>query len=150
MNIAAVIAAVSEAFAAALASGAAANVRAVKLCLGDAPPPAPAGGACAAKPRANATIPSKFDLGATAPAPSAGACCARCAKIAACKAWTLNPKGACQLKSADAFQYQVSYVSGRASGSGPAHPWHSVCCDITSATRTSKVPEASRLTQWSE
>jgi hypothetical protein len=79
-----------------------------------APTPTPAGGGCAREPLPNLTIPSAYDLGAPAPAASAGACCARCARVAGCRAWVLNPKGACQLKSEAAFQYKAMYYAGRA------------------------------------
>jgi hypothetical protein len=78
------------------------------------PTPTPTPGGCAAKPLPNLTVPSKFDLGAPAPAASTEACCARCAAAAGCRAWTLNPKGACQLKSEAKFIYQSLYYSGRA------------------------------------
>jgi hypothetical protein len=78
------------------------------------PTPTPTPGGCAAKPLPNLTVPSKFNLGAPAPAASTEACCARCAAAAGCRAWTLNPKGACQLKSEAKFIYQSLYYSGRA------------------------------------
>jgi hypothetical protein len=69
---------------------------------------APAAPRCAKRPFPNLTIPSKYNLGPPAPAASTEACCERCAAVAACRAWTLNPKGACQLKTKNDYQYKVS------------------------------------------
>jgi hypothetical protein len=76
------------------------------LCAADAG--APAAPRCAKEPFPNLTIPSKYNLGAPAPAASTKACCERCAAVAGCRAWTLNPKGACQLKTKNDYQYKVS------------------------------------------
>ncbi len=74
--------------------------------------PSPVGpaGKCATK--SNATIPSQFNLGKPAQAATPAACCARCAAVTACKGWTLNTKGACQLKTSGATQYESNYSSG--------------------------------------
>jgi hypothetical protein len=74
--------------------------------------PAPEAPRCAREPFPNLTIPSRYNLGAPAPAASTKACCERCAAVAGCKAWTLNPKGACQLKSKNDYQYKALYYSG--------------------------------------
>jgi len=75
-------------------------------------PSKPVGPAAKCVKKANATIPSQFNLGKPAQAATTAACCARCAAVAACKGWTLNTKNVCQLKSSGATQYESGYTSG--------------------------------------
>jgi hypothetical protein len=103
-----------------------AATRIADLCSAAAPEPVPepvpAAPRCAKRPFPNATIPSKYNLGPPAPAASTEACCERCAAVTACRAWTLNPKGACQLKSKNDYQYKVGAASSLVEPSKAAEP----------------------------
>jgi hypothetical protein len=75
------------------------------------PKPAAPAAKCAAA-RADRAIPAKFNIGKPRRAASPVACCTLCAAAKGCRGWTLSPKGACQLKSSAAAQYQAGFVSG--------------------------------------